>query len=87
PPLHGNLRQRHKPQVSAPANPTKSSSPLPLTFHPQKRLQFYLKRSKGYVEPTRGITGKVLIYLRGDLVCYCFLDHKGIVEETFIGGS
>jgi hypothetical protein len=42
---------------------------------------------RGYLEPKRGPTGKVLIYLKGDLVCYCFLDKKGLVEETFIGGS
>ncbi len=41
----------------------------------------------GYAAPKRGITGKVLVYLSGDLVCYCFLDKKGIIEETFIGGS
>jgi len=41
----------------------------------------------GYLEPERGITGKVLVYLSGDIVCSCFLDKNGVVEETFIGGS
>jgi hypothetical protein len=41
----------------------------------------------GYTHPNRGINHRVLIYISGDWICYIFIDDKGLVEETFVGGS
>lgn len=42
---------------------------------------------KGWTYKKRAISNKVLIYLRGETICYVYIDVSGRVEETFIGGS
>jgi len=44
-------------------------------------------RVSGYGQPSRGITGKVLIYLKADLVLYVWIDKNGRVEEKFVAVS
>jgi len=41
----------------------------------------------GYAHPNREIKHKVLIYIRGEWICYVFIDETGSVEDVFIGGS
>ncbi len=41
----------------------------------------------GYGRKIRPISGKVLIYLKTDLILYVYLDQSGRVEETFVAGS
>ncbi len=40
-----------------------------------------------YAYKRRSITGEVLIYVRGDMVAYFYIDRNGRVEDVFIGGS
>lgn len=42
---------------------------------------------RGYRHVTRAITGKALIYFRGDAICYVYLDESGQVEAVFVGAS
>jgi hypothetical protein len=42
---------------------------------------------QGYRRRERPITNRVLIYTRGDLILYVWIDGSGRVEEKFVGGS
>ena len=42
---------------------------------------------EGYSFERRAITSKVLIYIASEPIAYIYLDHKGIVEYVYVGGS
>jgi hypothetical protein len=42
---------------------------------------------EGWTHDSRKVTGKVLIYLQGDVICYVYIDPNQEVEHVFIGGS
>jgi len=41
----------------------------------------------GWERHERPITGKVLIFMLGEPICYVWFDEEGRVEEVFVGGS
>lgn len=45
---------------------------------------YYLE---GWSHDKRAISGKVLIYLNADVICYVYFDRNFKVEHIFIGGS
>lgn len=41
----------------------------------------------GYTHPDRAISGRLLIYVASESICYVYLDKSGNVEYVFVGGS
>ena len=41
----------------------------------------------GYEYEERSIGNRVLIYIKGDVICYVYINGAGKVEHTFVGGS
>ena len=44
-------------------------------------------RVKGWGQPRRAITHRVLVYIGSEPIAYVFLDKDGRVEEVFVTGS
>jgi len=41
----------------------------------------------GWSRKERAITHRVLIFMPGALICYVWLDERGLVEDSFVCGS
>jgi hypothetical protein len=42
---------------------------------------------RGWSYRQRPITNKVLIYERGEPICYVWIDRNGTVEDVYVGGT